>query len=184
MKLFLLISILSGTILAQYTLPNFNYTPLQLWQQLNYDTSKVKLHATEDNKTVYSIAFSNREDSCGGATFTFINDTLYSATYTFFLRGDLLTTFPIVYKKTKSYSFGHGNYYEKIITPCGQLWINFTEDQVMSFVGGGNTYACRWPLLKKYSLKTHTQFDVEYSAITYAVSFLSEKAYIEEYGTK
>ncbi|MCZ2144072.1 MAG: hypothetical protein LC102_11675 [Ignavibacteriales bacterium] len=184
MKLFLLLAILSGTILAQYTLPNFKATPLQLWQQLNYDTSKVELHDSLGPITVYSIAFSDREDSCGGGTFTFLNDTLYRATYSFFLRGDLATTFPLVYKKTKSYSFGHGNYYEKIVTPCGQLWINFTQDQVMSFVGLGNTYACRWPLLKNYSLATNTQYDVEYSAITYAVSFLSEKAYIEEYGTK
>jgi len=184
MKLFLLLAFFSGTIFAQYTLPDFKATPLQLWQQLSYDTSKVKRHASDDNKSVYSIAFSNREDSCGGGTFTFLNDTLYSATYTFFLRGDLSTTFPIVYEKSKSYSFGHGNYYEKIITDCGLLWLNFTQDQVMSFVGLGNSYTCRWPLLKKYSLKTSTQFDVQYNAITYSVSFLSEKAYIDEYGTK
>lgn len=184
MKYIFFFFLFTASILPQYTVPNFTFTPDQVWKQLEYDTSMVHYLASENGKSNYGVEFHNRGDSCTGAQFTFLNDTLYEATYTFILRGDVPSTFDFIDKKNKGYIFGHGSCYEKVSNSSGEFWLNFTPEQVRSFVGLGFTYTCRWPLKNKYAIFSMANYEFDFKLMSYTVSFLSEKAYRTKYGSK
>lgn len=182
MKFFLLISILSGTIIAQHTLPNFTFKPKQVWQQLSYDSAQVKFVLSSDNKDIYSIEFNNRGDSCTKAYFTFLNDTLYEASYFFEFHGDIQKTFELVEKKNKSYVYAHGNFHQSLTFPKGYYWFNFTPEQVRSFVREGYLYNCDWTPKKDYTFKTVSWYDHYERLLEYKVTFMSPKAYYDGSG--